>query len=68
MALPALVHMVPFRHVQVIDLTGKRFGELKVLRRAGSSPTCGFAVWECQCSCGKNRSLQSIGTNLTIAV
>lgn len=37
---------------QVIDLTGQHFGELTVLRRAGSSSACGFAVWECQCSCG----------------
>ena len=49
---------------QVIDLVGQRFGNLTVLRRAGSSPTCGFAVWECQCDCDKNKIVTVIGTNL----
>ena len=30
----------------LIDLTGRRFGRLVVLSRAG-------AVWHCQCDCGK---------------
>lgn len=37
------------------DLTGKRFGRLTVVRRAGtyhapSGPTA--PVWECRCDCG----------------
>jgi hypothetical protein len=44
---------------QVIDLVGQHFGELKVLRRAGSSKTCGFAVWECECSCGNTTTVTS---------
>lgn len=47
---------------QMIDLTGRRFGKLTVLRHAGSSQTCGFAIWECRCSCGKRTTV--IGTNL----
>ena len=32
------------------DLTGLRFGQLKVLRREGSGN--GQALWRCQCDCG----------------
>lgn len=33
------------------DLTGRTFGRLTVLGRAGSAPT-GKALWRCACSCG----------------
>lgn len=33
------------------DLTGKRFGRLRVIMRAGSSPH-GDALWKCECGCG----------------
>ncbi len=35
---------------KIIDLTGKRFGRLKVIERAKSQ--CGRACWKCQCDCG----------------
>ena len=39
----------------VIDLTGKQFGKLKVLSRAKSKPSKhgGSARWLCQCECGR---------------
>lgn len=33
------------------DLTGLRFGKLKVLKRAGSGG--GHALWKCRCDCGE---------------
>lgn len=33
------------------DLTGRRFGRLKVLRRA-SNDSRGHAYWRCHCGCG----------------
>lgn len=36
--------------MRVIDLTGKSFSRLTVMRRNGSKS--GFAAWECQCACG----------------
>lgn len=38
------------------DLTGMRFGRLRVIRRA-NSPTTRQAMWICQCSCGSHRTL-----------
>ena len=48
---------------QAVDLTGRRFGYLTVLRRAGS--TAGVnkrALWDVRCVCGKE--YQAIGQNL----
>lgn len=36
---------------KAINITGKRFGKLIVLHRAGSN-TNGKAVWKCKCDCG----------------
>jgi hypothetical protein len=36
---------------KLIDLTGRIFGELKVVSRQGTS-RYGQAQWLCQCSCG----------------
>ena len=36
---------------RVIDMTGKQFGRLTVLGRAGTNSQ-GNALWECLCSCG----------------
>lgn len=36
---------------KVIDLTGKRFGELSVIKRYGSN-THKEAMWICRCDCG----------------
>lgn len=35
-----------------IDLTGKRFGRLTVIEKAGNR-TCGESKWQCKCDCGK---------------
>jgi hypothetical protein len=37
----------------MVDLTGKRFGMLLVLERAGSKN--GHAAWLCKCDCGKEK-------------
>ena len=48
---------------RAIDITGKRFGKLTVLRRSSNTQD-GSAVWECKCDCGnttrvKGNSLRS---------
>jgi hypothetical protein len=35
-----------------IDLTGKRFGKLQVIKRNGAEKCRGNALWMCQCDCG----------------
>jgi hypothetical protein len=34
------------------DRTGKRYGRLVVVARAGSDPKSGNSMWECECDCG----------------
>lgn len=46
--------------MEVVDLTGKRFGKLIVIERAGSK--CGHAAWLCQCDCGNQ--IIAVGNNL----
>ncbi|TGA99969.1 hypothetical protein E4665_03195 [Sporolactobacillus shoreae] len=47
-----------------IDLTGKRFGRLTVLRRSGGHhKTQTKAIWTCQCDCGN--VVDVLSTNLT---
>ena len=41
----------------LIDLTGHRFGRLTVVKRVGTKKS--FAVWLCQCDCGKTATLPS---------
>lgn len=36
-----------------IDLTGKRFGKLLVLRKSEKKTTSHGCVWVCKCDCGK---------------
>ena len=38
---------------KLIDLTGERFGRLKIIECAGSSPR-GKAMWRAQCDCGES--------------
>ena len=38
--------------MQLIDESGKRYGNLVVLGRWGSTPR-GNIIWECQCDCGR---------------
>lgn len=45
-----------------IDLTGKRFGRLMVIKRVGTKHN--QCLWECLCDCGK--SIDVIGHNLRI--
>ena len=46
-----------------VDLTGKQFGRLLVLRRAGNARS-GDALWECQCSCPDKTILTVTSTGL----
>ena len=45
-----------------IDLKGKRFGRLTVLRRVRKS--CGGTHWSCQCECGERKTISAI--NLSV--
>ncbi|GEL14964.1 hypothetical protein [Pediococcus cellicola] len=36
----------------MVPMMGKKFGRLKVIKRAGSNPANGNAKWLCQCDCG----------------
>ena len=36
---------------RLIDLSGRKFGRLKVVKRVGSNPK-GKATWLCACTCG----------------
>lgn len=47
---------------KTIDLTGKRFGYLTVIRRAEENTKAGKARWICKCDCG-NESIAT-GRNL----
>lgn len=52
---------------RLIDLTGKRFGKLTVIERAGTyrsenSPYSSTPTWRCVCDCGKETIV--IGRNL----
>ena len=47
---------------KTIDLTGKRFGRLVVMKRVKNSKS-GRARWLCQCDCGNQKEI--VGTNLT---
>ena len=39
---------------KLLDLTGKEFGQLKVLKQSKEKPNkSGFVKWMCQCSCKK---------------
>lgn len=46
-----------------LDLTGRQFGFLTALRRAGQKrrarPNSGPALWECQCQCGSTAIVRS---------
>lgn len=43
----------------LIDLTGRRFGRLTVLRKAMPKDGCTNAVWLCLCDCGKEVVVRS---------
>lgn len=45
---------------KAIDLTGKRFGRLMVIKRVGTRHR--ECLWECKCDCGK--SIDTISSNL----
>lgn len=46
-----------------LDLSGKRFGKLKVLRRSDKKHKTNKVVWECLCDCGN--SVDVLSTYLT---
>ena len=47
---------------KAIDLTGKKYGKLSIVDRAGSNKD-GRALWNCVCDCGN--TLVAIGKNIT---
>ena len=52
---------------KLIDLTGKTFGRLKVIKRADDyvSPNGNRTVrWLCECSCGKSQPIIVVGNKL----
>ncbi len=46
---------------KVIDLTGKKFGRLTVIKKVGSDKS-GKITWLCKCDCGKE--IICVGSNL----
>jgi hypothetical protein len=42
--------MAANKHRPLIDISGRRFGRLVVMRRVGSHH--GHALWQCKCDCG----------------
>lgn len=44
---------------QTRDLTGRVFGQLKVIRVADGRGTNGHRIWECECACGKTSFVTS---------
>lgn len=49
---------------KINDLTGKKFGKLKVIKR-GENNKCGQARWWCQCDCGNPELKLIVGVRLT---
>lgn len=43
-----------------IDLTGKRYGKLVVLRKTEKRDSSGCVMWECRCDCG---TVKNVSTN-----
>jgi hypothetical protein len=39
--------------MSLIDITGNRYGYLKVVRLSDKRDSCGVMLWECTCDCGK---------------
>lgn len=48
---------------KLIDLTGKKFGHLTVIKRAINANN-GHAQWECQCDCGNAKTVITTGDHL----
>jgi len=48
--------------VKFINLTGKKFGRLRVIKRVYPNSKCGHAKWLCRCDCGAERIVE--GANL----
>lgn len=42
---------------RAIDITGRKFGRLRVLKRAGTYKS-GDALWDCACDCGASKTAQ----------
>lgn len=49
--------------LKMIDLTGKTFGEFKVIKISEKVSKSNNLIWNCKCSCGNIRDV--IGTDLT---
>ena len=48
---------------RILDLVGKRFGKLTVIKDSGNRSPSGDVIWLCQCDCGNQTNV--IGNNLT---
>lgn len=44
---------------KLIDLTGRRFGRLTVIKKAATPHNCTNATWLCQCDCGNKTVVRS---------
>lgn len=49
-----------YRLAAKFDLTGKRFGQLVVLKRARSIGANRSACWQCLCDCGKKTTVRAL--------
>lgn len=49
----------------IVDLTGKAFGRLFVLKYAGREKKKNKPTWLCQCSCGKQKTITSANLSVT---
>lgn len=52
------------RTAEAMDLTGRRFGRLTVLRRDNGRKDGGNYFWVCECDCGRRKSVR--GTSLVM--
>lgn len=46
---------------RAVDLTGRRFGKLQVIERAGVNLVDSRAMWKCRCDCGEVKRISSKG-------
>jgi dTDP-4-amino-4,6-dideoxygalactose transaminase len=56
---------IQLRPEYFIDLTGRKIGDITVVRRSGYN-IHGHIMWECRCECGKSYRLESTNLNRNI--
>ena len=47
--------------MRLIDLTGKKYGQWRVIKRAPTPEVNTRAYWICECACGKERTVSGTG-------